>query len=155
MVWFLIRLAIDALFSIGLFVLFCWRMLSLKTKRVKHTWEFALPTLLALVLLFQVAIFSGPKMLDALRLVNDSYYVKPIVFVERNRLTGQLLTEQGESFSDLPFSQHLRLGERYIVQYLPRSKFIIRYHQEGEEAPDIPNSTQTSDPSASRHPDVY
>ncbi|MDI9498060.1 MAG: hypothetical protein QM270_06185 [Bacillota bacterium] len=131
--WFWLRLVLDLLVTLGLFILLGAVVRRLRPKRVKHGITLFAPTLIALLLIIWVAVMTGPKLLDALRIPAHSETVRTVHIVEVERYQARLRASDGQSFRYDPFGPQPETGQSYSLRFLPLSYYVISF--ERVEAP--------------------
>ncbi len=131
--WFWLRLALDLLVTLGLFLLLGRVIRRLRPKRIKHGIALFAPALIAALLIIWVVFMTGPRLLDALRIPAHSESVRTVQIVAVERCQARLKASNGSSFHFDPFGPQPEAGLSYSLRYLPLSYHVLSF--ERVEAP--------------------
>lgn len=129
--YFVFRLLVDLVISAVLLRLLALVARKFKKRYVSQAYLIYLPTLVSLILIFQIVFFMGPKLIDVVRLVGGGMSFAQIEVSETRQFPGALTDSDGKRFYYNPLGLKAEIGDRYTVRYLPTSRFII--HIESSE----------------------
>lgn len=124
--YFVIRLIVDLLVTVLLLRLLVKACRMFTVKRAKKPYVLYLPTLISLVVIFQIIFALGPKVLDTVRLISSTPSYKQIQVESLRSVPGALHATDGLTYYYNPLSVKAETGEMLSIRYLSNSRYIVQ-----------------------------
>ncbi len=140
-VYFIIRFLLDLVVSIILLRILGKASRMFKKQRARKAYLIYVPTLISLILVLQVVLFTAPKLVDIVRLAGGQVSFARIEVTEKRFLPGALTDDSGNKYYYSPIGLKAEKGERIAILYLPNSRYII----EAETQDQLPSVSDEGD----------
>lgn len=132
MSYFWVNLGGHLLISLILLIVFLWSYQNTQQNRWKKGFLYVLPTVLAVILLIQLAVFSIPRLLDTSTVLRSSYRMHSGTIESVSSFKDHVVID-GTKYYVNPFSFDLKEGDEVTVKYTPYAHYAYSLELQEDE----------------------
>ena len=125
--------------SLILLIVFLWSFKNTQQNRWKKGFLYVLPTVLAVILLIQLALFSIPRILDTSTVLRSTYRMHSGKIESVSSLKDHVVVD-GTTYYVNPFSFDLNEGDEVTVKYTPYAHYAYSMELQEDEVEETGDS---------------
>ena len=154
MSYFWANLGGHLLVSLLLLIVFLWAVKNTQQNRWKKGFLYLLPTVLMIILLIQLAVFSIPRLLDMTTVLRSAYRMKSGTIESISSMKDKVVID-GTTYYVNPFSFERKVGDEVTVKYTPYARYAYSMDLvEDEEDQEMIDKKDTKDTKGIKESDL-